>query len=177
MKKIAIIAAMLFASCDVTQPVAVNVLSGNLAKPATEYNLLASFTSALPCAGQPLDWSIREQGAGWVAIDGSITQAGLWTSPGCGSIWLGQVLHVDAKCASTGQTATATIATVPEQVSGVQLAYAVVTNPGQAACLAANPLAPVIQAGGAVQFFARVVTTCGEVVTPTPPDSWPAVCP
>ena len=181
MKKLALIAALLFAGCPGPQQdnsLNVGVLNGNLATPDTSYNLLSAFTSALPCNGVALVWSIREQTASWViTTDGYITQAGVWSSPSCGSVWLGQQIHIDAKCVASGQTATAVVATVPEAVTGVQIGYAVVTNIGQPACLAFNPAAPVVQAGGSVQFYARVVTTCGEVVTPTPPASWPAACP
>ena len=178
----AVLASLLFiVGCpqpaEVDPPVTVKPIGGNLATPSTQYNFLTAFTSALPCNGQALQWSIREQSIGWLPVDGNITQAGVWTSPGCGSTWLGNILHVDAKCLATGQTATAVIATVPEQVSGVQIAYAVVTNIGQASCLAANPNAPIVQPGGQIQFYARVLTTCGEVVTPTPPASWPPACP
>jgi len=156
----------------------VTTLNGNVARPETTYSLLAAFTAALPCDGQPLVWSISEASVGvWTpAIDGSITQTGLWTSPACGSVWLGQQLHINAYCASTNQTATAIIATVPEQVTDVAIMYAVVTNLGQASCLAPNPLAPTVQPGGSIQFYARVLTTCGEVVTPTPPATWPTTC-
>jgi hypothetical protein len=176
-----VLTLVLAAACNNNKPndgdVDIDLLSGNVAIPATQYNLLSTFTAALPCAGQPLVWSIREQSVGWNAtLDGIITQTGLWTSPACGSVWLGQILHVDAVCTATGQTASAAIATVAEQVSGVQIAYAVVTNPGKAACLAPNPITPPIQAGGSIQFYARVLTTCGEVITPTPPATWPAVC-
>ena len=157
--------------------VQVGVLEGNVAQPATQYNLLSSFTTALPCAGQPLVWSIREESTGWnISIDGSISQAGVWISPSCGSAYLGQQIHIDAKCTATGQTATATIATIPEQVSGLVIAYAVVTNVGQAACLAPHPNAPYVTAGGSVAFYAQITTTCGQIVSPTPPSSWPAAC-
>ena len=158
-------------------PVDVKPIGGNLAVPSTEYNFLSAFTAALPCAGAALQWSIREQSIGWLPVDGNITQNGTWMSPACGSVWMGQILHVDAKCVITGQTASAAIATIPEQVSGVTIAYAVVTNIGQVSCLAASPVAPIVQPGGSIQFYARVVTSCGEVVTPTPPASWPPTCP
>jgi hypothetical protein len=177
MKKLAILAVLVLAGCAPAEPapVTVNVLTGNVAKPATDYSLMAAFTAALPCAGQPLAWSIREQGIGWTATDGGITQGGVWTSPACGSVWLGQVLHIDASCPS-GQTATATIATVPEQLSGVQIAYAVRTAPAPA-CLFPDPAnLSGMPPGGTVQLYARVITSCGEVVTPEPPATWPAAC-
>ena len=208
MFKISLLAALagilLFIGCPAPKETSINVgvMNGNLAVPDTSYNLLSAFTDALPCNGVALNWSIREQSIGWViATDGSITQGGVWTSPACGSVWLGQQMHIDAKCVASGQTATAVVATVPEQVSGVQIAYAVRTNVGQAACLfpstpdgrnfvAQNQLCPgatdacvnpngcyCVQGGATVNFYARVITTCGEVVTPTPPATWPAVCP
>jgi hypothetical protein len=160
-----------------TEEVSVKPIGGNVAAPNTQYNFLSAFTTALPCSGVPLVWSIREQTTGWLPIDGSITQNGIWTSPACGSTWLGQQLHVDATCVATGKTASALIVTVPEQVTGVQIAYAVVTNPGQAACLSPTPTNPSVNPGGTIQFYARVLTTCGEIVTPTPPATWPALCP
>lgn len=161
---------------QVDPPVTVKPIGGNVAIPGTQYNFLTAFTAALPCNGQPLVWSVRELQVGALPIDGGITQQGIWTSPGCGSTWLGQILHVDAQCVATGQTATAAIATVPEQVTGVQIAYAVVTNIGQASCLSSNPANPTVQPGGQIQFYARVLTSCGEVVTPTPPTTWPPTC-
>jgi len=172
---------LLFTGCPAPQDtpdISVGILNGNIAKPDTSYSLLSAFTAALPCNGQALVWSIREQTIGWsISTDGSITQSGVWTSPACGSVWLGQQMHIDAVCVASGQTATAIVATVPEQVSGVQIAFAVVTNIGQASCLAANPASPTVQPGGTIQFYARVNTTCGSVVTPTPPATWPATCP
>jgi hypothetical protein len=183
MKRIipAVLVALLFITgCPAPEtnepPVDVKPVGGNVAVPGTQYNFLAAFTSALPCNGQALQWSIREQSIGWLPVDGAITQNGIWTSPACGSVWLGQILHIDAKCVATGQTASAAIATVPEQVTGVQIAYAVVTNIGQAACLAPNAAAPNVQPGGQIQFYARVITSCGEVITPEPPATWPATC-
>lgn len=205
---------LIFTGCPAPEttepPVTVKPIGGNVASPGTQYNFLTAFTDALPCNGVALQWSIREQSVGWnVSLDGSITQAGVWTSPACGSIWLGNVLHVDAKCVVTGQTASATIATVPEHVSGVQIAYAV-RNPAGSACrypltpdgknLVANgqfcpgattacgkladgsndPQNPsmcyCVLAGETIQWYAKVVTTCGEVVTPAPPATWPATC-
>jgi len=195
-------------------PVTVKPIGGNVASPGTSYNFLSAFTDALPCNGVALQWSIREQGIGWLAIDGNITQNGVWTSPACGSVWLGNILHIDAKCPATAttpqRTASAVIATVPEQVSGVQIAYAV-RNPASAgACryplspdgknLVANgqlcpgsaiacgkladgsndPQNPsmcyCILAGETIQWYAKVVTTCGEIITPTPPATWPSTC-
>lgn len=179
--------------------VGVKPIGGNVAIPGTSYNFLTAFTAALPCAGSALVWSIREQSFGWLPIDGNITQAGVWTSPGCGSAFLGQLIHVDAKCTATGQTASATIATVPETVSGVQIAYTVLmpTN-----CLMPStpdgknfvaqgstcPNAPqactnaggcyCILPSGTLSFYAKVTTTCGEVITPALPTPWPpATCP
>jgi hypothetical protein len=172
MKKLAILAVLLFAACEGAPAIEIKPLP--VAKPGQEVSFLTAFTAALPCNGQPLTFSIREQTAAWTALDGGITQGGVWTAPSCGSSWMGQTLHVDAKCPATGQTAFAAIATVPEIVTGVQMAYAVRLLP-LPVCLLADPTAitGVVQ----VQFYAKVVTSCGEVVTPTPPASWPAACP
>lgn len=210
-----LVGVLIFTGCPAPEttepPVTVKPIGGNVARPSTQYNFLSAFTDALPCNGVALQWSIREQGLGWdVNVDGSITQTGIWTSPACGSVWLGNILHVDAKCVATGQTASATIATVPEQVSGVQIANAV-RNPGAStACtypstpdgknLVANgqlcPGATIacgklangtddpqnpsmcycVTAGETIQWYAKVVTTCGEVVTPPAPTLWPATC-
>lgn len=178
MKVSGLVLVSLLAACEQSKPSAeLSVVVGNVVAPATQHSLLAAFTAALPCGSTALTWRIREQSIGWTALDGSITQDGLWVSPSCGSAWLGQVLHVEAACPATGQVAVATIATVPEQVAGVELAYAVIANPGAATCLAPNAASPTVQAGGAVQYYARVRTTCGEIVTPTPPSAWPPVCP
>jgi hypothetical protein len=176
-----LVGMLIFTGCPgPTQEAGINVgvLNGNVANPSMTYNLLSAFAAALPCAGAPLVWSIREQNVGWnPALDGNVTQDGAWTSPACGSAWLGQQMHIDAVCSSSNQRATAVVATVPEQVSGVQISFAVVTNVGQPACLAADPTNPSVKPGGTVQFYARVITTCGEVTNPQPPATWPTTCP
>jgi hypothetical protein len=176
MKKLAILAAVLFAACD-GKPPPTEIGPPRVAAPGATVSFLAAFSSALPCAGQALTFSVREQTPAWVpAVDGGITADGVWTAPSCGSAWLGQTIHVDAKCEASGQSAFASIATVPEVVSGVQIAYAVRLLP-LPACLLPDPdLVSAMPPGTQIQFYAKVTTSCGDVVTPTPPATWPAAC-
>ena len=78
MKKLSILAALILAGCQGAEPapVSVSVISGNLAKPATNYDFMAASSQAAACGAAPVAWSIREQSVGWLPVDESITQDG-----------------------------------------------------------------------------------------------------
>jgi hypothetical protein len=99
--------------------------------PDREYNFQMAYAQALNCDPATLVWSIPELGgAGTVnSIDGWITQAGVYHSPSCGSLYIGAFQHVSATCPATNQSGSAIVNIGQELLRTISVVAAVV-RPG-----------------------------------------------
>jgi hypothetical protein len=174
MKKLAVLAILFFASCGVQVP-SVKVA------PETATNLAAlQALVAAHCKTSTPVWSIVEATSPNFSSprDGAISQTGVFSAPICGSLYIGTTMHVQVECSNLN--ATAPIIVQEEVISTLAMYAAIVTSPA-GTCLAPGSLtgvpAPVVPINGLVAWYAQVKLSCGDFVTPTPPASWPAVCP
>jgi hypothetical protein len=99
------------------------------------------------------------------AIDGQVTQTGVFTSPVCGSNLLGTTVTITAVC--DGKTpVSANIAVGQELVNSISIIAADVRVCGGTVCRALNPQAITIPAcpvtsPTTIQFYSRIDTSCG----------------
>jgi len=189
MRTILMLMVVVAAACQPEGQSANHILvSKNTVAPGSETSILASMTAALGCGAPDLAWSIQESTTpGWdPAVDGSVTQQGVFRAPKCGSTWVGgYILHVQAYCATTALTGVAAMTTAQEVLSSLAIAEAAVSACGAATCRSLTPTAislPLCTAGqpaSTIQFYSRLNFTCGPIYVPPLPANYAAMaaCP
>lgn len=176
MKKIfaAVLAALALAACGPTPENGKYVdIVQNVVNPGTTHNYQAAFASALSCDASTLQWSIVETGdhAAATCLDGCVSQAGSFTAPKCGSVYVGATISVQAYCPANGLTGTAAIATAQQLLNSLNIAAAVVFPSTPNACLAHTPTSITIPIGAQIQFYAQLNFTCESFWNPSVPPS------
>ena len=158
---------------------------------AGEVIMLGQTTSflalATACSGAPISYTYSGTSAPEYlpSKDGSITSAGVFVAPVCGSSLLGSTVTITGACISgtIPHTAVASITVGSELVTAVTFVAADVNLCGAAVCRAAVPTSiktPVCAAGSptTIQYYVRIDATCGipaynpsdpALVSPTPP--------
>jgi hypothetical protein len=170
--------ALLLSACappaSAPDPVVPPVVTGNVTGPGGSADLSSAFATALACDASQLTWSISENTAAAPTAAGSVTSAGVFTAPACGSPFIGSSVHVVAT--GCGKTATAAIS-ISDTFVSLAITAAEVTNPSAAACMAADPLNVTVRPGATVQFFVTFTFACHTAVSPALPSPLPGVCP
>lgn len=158
-------------------PVIVDIM-GNVMQPDVTADIHTALEQALACPADQLVWSIQE-GVGPLA-GGLITQGGVYTSPSCGSPYIGATVHVVAT--GCGRTGIAPISITQETLNSIALDRAFawegtadVCVPPKAALGTACPgdvnLCPSVDGcwclvmGQQVTFHARLDFTCTSAYT------------
>jgi len=134
----------------------------------------AFLTVADACGVNAVAWTYS--GTSTNPADGSITQAGVFTAPVCGSTLIGTTVTITARCSTVPTAfATANIVVGSELVTAITFVAADVKLCGATACRAPNPVAivlPVCAPSPApqttIQFYAQISTTCGPAVAFSP---------
>lgn len=110
-------------------------------------------------------------------IDGSVSAAGIFTAPSCGSSLLGSSVSIVGTCSNASGSVfagTVSVKIKEEQVSGQTIGFASVSDCGAALCSASDPskiAANICTSGSSftVQFFSKITYTCGPVWSPSDP--------
>lgn len=154
-----LLAALLLAACAPSSPPAPEPRA--VVTPGDGVSLLAVARQALACDAA-ISFSVVEPNGG------TISAAGDYLAPACGSTFVAGTYHVTAS--GCGRSATIPV-TVAEDVLSVDIVCAVVEG---SACCATGPLE--VAPGGRIQFYAGISYSCpGHVVyLPSQP---PGACP
>lgn len=191
---ILVVAALFATSCDggkstdTTNPTITTGPGGRVDLNTTA----AALSLASACSGGTVTWTYSATiQAGYDANrDGSVSPAGIFTPPICGSPLLNTTVTITGSCTSAGipHTGTIPIKIGDEIVNGVSIVAAQIlpNTCGVTPCWVNTPnnvTVPVCTAGNqlSIQYYAQVGTTCASAFfspsQPPPPASQTPKCP